>query len=177
VARERFAKATTTDGKLDARCSEVLYDFGSIAPDFASSLEACMPLVQQLFLELGDSWTTELQVTAHGDGDYFALHNDSGSPVTAGRTVSFVYYFNQEPACFTGGDLVIYDSPLERPDQVSPSKHTVPPAGNTLVFFRSSAWHEVMPVTCPSNDFRQRRFTINGWLSAGSPSTSQEENE
>jgi SM-20-related protein len=171
ATRERFKPASVTDGNAEARRSEVLYDVGSVCDDFELTLAACMPVVQRIFPELGASWSTELQITAHGDGDYFTCHNDSGSPVTNARTISFVYYFNLQPARFSGGDLVLYDSPVDRLDLVSPSRHLVPPVSNTMVFFRSTAWHEVAPVACPSQAFVDRRFTINGWLSASPPST------
>lgn len=171
AAREQFKPASVTDGNAEARRSEVLYDIGSVCGDFELTLQACMPLVQHVFPELGSRWSTELQITAHGDGDYFTCHNDSGSPVTNARTISFVYYFSREPACFSGGDLVLHDSPVDRPDLVSPSRHVVPPVCNTIVFFRSATWHEVARVACPSRSFLDRRFTINGWLSASPPST------
>lgn len=166
ACRDRFEKAKVIQGDPSVRQAEVLYDITPVTNDFELSLEACMPLVQRLFPELGASWTTELQLTAHADGGFFGLHTDSGSPETARRTVSFVYYFTQEPAQFGGGELVLYDSPLGRPGHISPSRQVVLPQSNSIVFFRSSTWHEVCKVTCRSEAFEHRRLTINGWLSA-----------
>lgn len=175
AARDRFERATVIQGDPSVRQAEVLYDITPVTSDFELSLEACMPLVQRLFPELGETWTTELQLTAHGDGGYFGLHTDSGSPETAGRTLSFVYYFTQEPVQFSGGELVLYDSPLGRPGCISPSRQVVLPQCNSMVFFRSSTWHEVCPVASPSEAFEHRRLTINGWLSASSPNQSGKE--
>ena len=166
ACRDRFEKATVIQGDPSVRQAEVLYNVTPVTDDFELSLEACMPVVQRLFPELGESWTTELQLTAHADGGFFGLHTDSGSPETARRTVSFVYYFTQEPAQFSGGELVLYDSPLGRPGYISPSRQVVPPQTNSIVFFRSSTWHEVCKVVCPSDAFEHRRLTINGWLTA-----------
>ncbi len=43
----------------------------------------------------------------------------------------------------------------------------IEPMDNSVVFFRSRyALHEVMKVHCPSDDFGDGRFTINGWVHA-----------
>jgi Rps23 Pro-64 3,4-dihydroxylase Tpa1-like proline 4-hydroxylase len=35
---------------------------------------------------------------------------------------------------------------------------------NQIVFFPSETLHEVLPVECPSGEFADSRFTVNGWL-------------
>lgn len=44
----------------------------------------------------------EGQITAHNDGDYFKSHNDNGSPDTATRMISYIYYFFGKPQRFSG---------------------------------------------------------------------------
>jgi len=107
----------------------------------------------------------ESQMTAHNHGNYYKIHNDSGSPDTVTRTLTYVYYYYREPKAFTGGELVIYDSKIENGFSVAAKSHKViQPKNNTIVFFPSHCMHEVLPVSCPSEYFADSRFTINGWV-------------
>ncbi len=107
----------------------------------------------------------ESQITAHNHGNYYKIHNDSGSPDSATRVLTYVYYYYREPKAFTGGELVIYDSKVENGYYVAASSYnTVQPTNNTIVFFPSKCMHEVLPVSCPSEYFANSRFTVNGWL-------------
>jgi Rps23 Pro-64 3,4-dihydroxylase Tpa1-like proline 4-hydroxylase len=107
----------------------------------------------------------EAQLTAHNNGNYYKVHNDNGSPDSATRELSYVYYFNREPKAFFGGELVIYDSKIENNFYVAAdSFKTVQPLNNSIVFFLSRYMHEVLPVSCPSQAFADSRFTINGWV-------------
>jgi hypothetical protein len=41
----------------------------------------------------------------------------------------------------------------------------IEPIDNSIIFFRSrSAAHEITKVRCPSDDFGDGRFTLNGWV-------------
>lgn len=107
----------------------------------------------------------ESQLTAHNDGNYYKIHNDSGSPDTLTRELTYVYYFHREPKPFSGGELLIYDSKIENNFYVAAdSYYTVQPRNNSIVFFLSRYMHEVLTVNCPSRMFRDSRFTINGWV-------------
>jgi Rps23 Pro-64 3,4-dihydroxylase Tpa1-like proline 4-hydroxylase len=98
----------------------------------------------------------EMQMTSHGDGDYFKAHNDNGSPDCLERAISYVYYFDVErPRIYRGGELRIWCDGKE---------HLVIPMDNSVVFFNSSLMHEVAPVQCASKEFVYQRFTVNGWL-------------
>lgn len=55
----------------------------------------------------------ERQLTCHGYGDFFGLHNDSGGIGVESRAMTYVYYFNAEPTGFEGGALRLY-STVER---------------------------------------------------------------
>lgn len=93
----------------------------------------------------------EGQITAHNDGDYFKSHNDNGSPDTATRMISYIYYFFGKPQRFSGGALRMH------------GRH-MPPVNNRLLLFSSHIPHEVLPVQCPSKQFADSRFTLNGWI-------------
>ena len=107
----------------------------------------------------------ESQMTAHNHGNYYKIHNDNGSPDSATRVLTYVYYYNREPKPFTGGELVIYDSKIENGYSVAAtSRKVILPTNNTIIFFPSHCMHEVLPVNCPSEYFADSRFTINGWI-------------
>jgi SM-20-related protein len=108
----------------------------------------------------------ECQVTAHLDGGFFQIHNDSGSEDTRSRVVTFVYYFESRPNSFLGGELRIYEPELHGKD--GRTRYTiVPPTDNSLVFFPSGVMHEVLPTYVQSKIFSDSRFTINGWIRRG----------
>ncbi len=96
----------------------------------------------------------EVHLTAHNDGDYFKKHSDSGSRETNNRVITFVYYFNCVPKKFKHGELVL----LEK------KKTVIDPRNNKIIFFHSSAEHEVKRIICPSRKFAHSRFTLNGWI-------------
>jgi Rps23 Pro-64 3,4-dihydroxylase Tpa1-like proline 4-hydroxylase len=111
--------------------------------------------------------SVEVQLTAHNDGNYYRIHNDNGSgnSVTAGRVLTFVYYFCRLPRRFRGGGLRLYES-VARNGYWTPGRTTceIAPENNRIVFFPSRFHHEVLPVVCPSHRFEDGRFTINGWI-------------
>lgn len=170
--RDAYVPSTTTTGGKrvisDYRRSSVVYDLGDARAEFESMILACVPMLRQIFaVPEGDPSEVEIQLTISDDGDYFKVHTDTNtcpdSP-EAGRLVTFVYYFSRDQAAFTGGDLILYDSPISAPSLVAPTRHVIPPTRNSVVFFRSTAWHEVTPVVNPSGQFCDGRFTVNGWL-------------
>ncbi len=106
----------------------------------------------------------EMQITAHNDGHYFKRHYDSG-PTVSSRIVTFVYYFYNEPRAFDGGLLRLFNGTLEN-EIYSCGEVAVDlnPMNNTMVFFPSACFHEVLPVKCLSGKFRDSRFTVNGCI-------------
>jgi SM-20-related protein len=99
--------------------------------------------------------TFEMQLTSHNNGEYFKHHKDNGTPETASRQITFVYYFHAIPKQFSGGQLIIYDKE---------SCYEIEPENDSMVLFYSGRKHEVTPVICPSNSFEDGRFTLNGWI-------------
>jgi Rps23 Pro-64 3,4-dihydroxylase Tpa1-like proline 4-hydroxylase len=98
----------------------------------------------------------EIQMTAHGDGEFFRQHTDSGSPATADRALTFVYYFHAEPRQHTGGEVVFFG-----PDG---TEQVLEPGNDMLILFDPHTPHEVRPVLCQSGQFADSRFTLNGWF-------------
>jgi Rps23 Pro-64 3,4-dihydroxylase Tpa1-like proline 4-hydroxylase len=106
----------------------------------------------------------ELQVTHHGDGAFFKAHNDNGNEINRYRTVSFVYYFHVEPKRFGGGSLLLFDADLEAERYSSGSFTRIEPTNNSIVFFPSSAPHEVERVAVETGEPTDGRFSLNGWI-------------
>ena len=110
----------------------------------------------------------EVDVTAHLTGGFFEPHSDdstdSADPLLGTREISYAYYFHQEPRRFDGGDLLLYDTCPESGGFRRTVCSRIEPVGNTIVFFPSGCYHEILPVACHSNAFQDGRFTVNGWI-------------
>jgi hypothetical protein len=171
AAEGRFQPSATVGGSGRSRSSLVLREEPPIVALMSPCLRRVLPeIVRRLGLERqaegNDPPAMECQVTAHNDGDFYGLHNDSGAPMLRHRTLSYVYYFRSRPRPFRGGELRIYDIAVEGGFYVAGDRHwLVEPQDNSIVFFPSHAMHEVLPVSCASKLFADSRFTVNGWVS------------
>ena len=161
-----FVSTSTSTGDLDYRRSMILYSFPEFSQLITKRIHAILPDVfRKLKLSPFPVSEIETQLTSHNDGNYYKIHNDNGSPETANREFTYVYYFYREPKSFSGGELKIYDSKIENNFYVNADSYqTVEPRNNSIVFFLSRYLHEVLPVSCPSKAFADSRFTINGWI-------------
>jgi Rps23 Pro-64 3,4-dihydroxylase Tpa1-like proline 4-hydroxylase len=166
AAQERFIPSDVSDGKADYRQSLVMLAPESVAAMMSAKIRAVMPnVMSQLRMPPFPVGRIETQVTASNDGAFFRVHTDAGHNETIKRQLTYVYYFNRRPKGFTGGELRIYDdrirnNKLARAD----SFQVVEPRHNSIVFFQAAIMHEVVPVAVPSKDFRDSRFTVNGWI-------------
>lgn len=162
-----FRASTVEGGKENYRHSQVVFNFGDLGVDFEAQVRALLPEVSQYFgLALPQDFTFEMQMTTHGDGGHFKVHNDNGSPGTASRFLTYVYYFHRLPAGFSVGSLRLYDeSRTDEHDWTAlPTFREIEPSNNTLLFFPSRHFHEVLPTSSRTNSFEDGRFTINGWI-------------
>jgi Rps23 Pro-64 3,4-dihydroxylase Tpa1-like proline 4-hydroxylase len=167
LAKEsQFVTTSTSTNAEDYRRSMVLHSFPEFSALMVNRIKAILPdVLRKLNLPSFAIGEIEAQLTMHNDNNFYKLHNDSGSPDTASRFFTYVYYFNREPKAFSGGELLIYDSKIENNFYVAAeSFRTVEPRNNSIVFFLSRYMHEVLRVSCPSKAFADSRFTINGWV-------------
>lgn len=164
--QSNFVSTSTSTGQADHRRSIVLHAFPKFAQLITQRIQAVLPQVLvELELPSFPISQIETQLTAHNDGHYYKPHNDNGSPDTASRQLTYVYYFHKQPKPFSGGELLIYDSQIEDGFFVQAETfRTVEPRNNSIVFFPSRYVHEVLPIRCPSKAFADSRFTINGWI-------------
>ncbi|MCX7596558.1 MAG: 2OG-Fe(II) oxygenase [Fischerella sp.] len=161
-----FVPTNTSTNDINYRRSMVLYSFPEFSEMMIKRIRAMIPdVICKLGLKSFSISQIEAQLTAHNDGNYYKIHNDNGSPDTANRELTFVYYFYREPKAFSGGELLLYDSKVENNLYVNAESFTkIEPRNNSIVFFLSRCMHEVLPVSCPSKSFGDCRFTINGWI-------------
>jgi Rps23 Pro-64 3,4-dihydroxylase Tpa1-like proline 4-hydroxylase len=162
----KFEPTSNSANDPNYRRSSFLPFFPEFSELIVNRIREMMPyIITYLGLPSFTVGAIESQLTAHNDGNYYKIHNDNGSPDSATRELTYVYYFNREPKSFTGGELLIYDSKIENNFYVGASSyHTVQPLHNSIVFFLSRYMHEVLTVNCPSKRFADSRFTINGWV-------------
>jgi SM-20-related protein len=137
-----FVSTSTSTGDVSHRRSVVLYDFPEFAQLITDRVRTMMPnVLAHLEIAPFEVGQIEAQLTAHNDGNYYKIHNDNGSPDTASRELTYVYFFTQ-----------------------AETFKTVEPRNNSIVFFLSRYMHEVLPISCPSKRFSNSRFTVNGWV-------------
>ncbi|MGB3513957.1 MAG: 2OG-Fe(II) oxygenase [Microcoleaceae cyanobacterium] len=161
-----FEKSVTSLNDPDFRRSMVLHLAPISKATISQRIKLVLPQVlSKLEKQLFPIRQIEAQITAHNHGHYYHAHNDNGMPEVARREITYVYYFYRQPKQFSGGELVLYDEKMENDEYVkADSFKIVEPTNNSLIFFPSHYWHEVLPVNCPSEAFADSRFTINGWV-------------
>lgn len=163
-----FVSTSTVGDVSNYRQSSVLW--GKCLPELHSMMRkrilSHLPSVlEQLKLSSFLVSKVEMQMTAHHDGCFYKVHTDASSESTQARQLTYVYYFYREPKAFTGGELKLYETELRGQSSNSCATHkTIEPRNNSIVFFNSRCRHEVLPVSCPSQDFADGRFTLNGWV-------------
>jgi SM-20-related protein len=154
-------------GKIvhDNRRSLVLFKVGIHKEVITNRINCALPsILEQLGYQPFPISRIEAQITASNDGDFYKIHNDNILAYHT-REISYVYYYYREPKAFTGGELCIYDSYLENGCAVEKNaSKVILPLKNRIVFFPSLLAHEILPIYCPSKEFVDSRFTLNGWL-------------
>ena len=165
-AKDSFAPSQVSDAKEDYRHSLVLGAPETLKRLIVGKIRAVMPEVMpQLRMGRFPIGEIECQITASVDGSYFKPHTDAGVNETEKRQFTYVYYFNREPKGFAGGELRIYDDTIRSGKlAATDSYQVVEPRHNSIVFFQAAVMHEVAPVSMASGDFRDSRFTVNGWI-------------
>jgi Rps23 Pro-64 3,4-dihydroxylase Tpa1-like proline 4-hydroxylase len=105
-----------------------------------------------------------MQVTCHGDGGFFKPHADDGEEHQRHRKISYVYYFHRAPKRFTGGSLRLFDATMGAQRVAQHAFTRIEPTDNSIVFFPSTAPHEVERVCVESGAMADGRFSLNGWI-------------
>lgn len=131
------------------------------------ALANCLPLARSVLGVNAPGVKVATQITAYGDGAGFAAHTDAGElgfdPV---HQLTGLYYFHRRPKPFTGGRLRIYDvAARDGRAWRADTYREITPDFDTLLLFPGTAYHEVLPTSCPSKAFEDHRFAVNAWIS------------
>ena len=165
-AEPRFKPSPLSSYRADHRQSLMIAAPYKVSELMLGKIRAIMPeVMEQLRIGAFTVGKIDCQITANVDGSYFKAHTDAGHDEQIKRVLTYVYYFNRDPKGFTGGELRIYDDVLRNGKFVATeSFQIVEPRNNSIVFFNAAVMHEIMPVVVPSKQFRDARFTVNGWV-------------
>ena len=87
------------------------------------------------------------KVSAYQNGDFYDWHIDS----TKQGLLTVLYMMNKEPKKFTGGDILLKWDAIEK---------SIPFENNTVLIFPRDTPHKVKKIKLESNDFYDKRFTI-----------------
>jgi Rps23 Pro-64 3,4-dihydroxylase Tpa1-like proline 4-hydroxylase len=106
----------------------------------------------------------ETQVSRYGDeGQKYNYHIDAFS--SNDRQLTLVYYFNEEPKKYKGGEISLTNSPLFKGKKMDKNakEYTVTPENNIALVFGARLPHFVHPTKSPKT-FGKGRFSVNCWI-------------
>jgi Rps23 Pro-64 3,4-dihydroxylase Tpa1-like proline 4-hydroxylase len=163
----KFQPTLIADGKQDPsqRLSLRVRDFGPLKVIFHQRLLDLVPtLIADLRVTPFEPYKLSLELVANNDGAFFTRHVDTylgEVRKVSDRALSAVYYFHGEPKAFSGGVFRLYGFAMKKDAN---NFVDFQPDQNTLLAFPSWAWHEVLPISCPSRRFSDSRFNVNCWV-------------
>lgn len=168
IAREsELEPSRVTTNVAGYRRSRLVHKPGELAANLVALVRARLPeLCARLDMRPFPVGEIEAQLTVHNEGDYYHVHSDNGDAGTCSREISYVYYFHRVPKQFAGGELALFDARVGGGGQpvVDGPPIMIEPESDSLVVFPSACLHEVRPVRMLGDDWRDGRFTINGWV-------------
>jgi len=98
--------------------------------------------------------TSDVQGSRYGKCDFYSWHQDQRPDNEEQRLFTIIYYLNEEPCTFKGGQLRI--GPVDDFKQIEP-KH------NSCIIFPSEKNHCVENIHLCDPKFSAGRFSINYW--------------
>ncbi|GAA4644453.1 hypothetical protein GCM10023115_24130 [Pontixanthobacter gangjinensis] len=148
----------------DKRKTLVFHKFEFMRDHFINHIsENIAQMTGDLGLEQFQVDIQEIKITNHVEGGFFRVHTDNRSEfAAAGRAITWLYYFSNVPSNFTGGDLLVFDSDIEKDEYQLQSFTKIAAKPNRLVAFPSWYYHAVVPVRQTSKKFADGRFAIAG---------------
>ena len=114
------------------------------------------------FTEISNTNTHETQVSRYGDDQFYKWHVVAIGGTS--RMLTFVYYFNETPKKFSGGELEISNTPIYHGELVQDGEvKKIEIENNMMIIFDSHKAHRVLPTKSPKT-FKQGRFSVNCWV-------------
>lgn len=166
----KFRKATTNSAKpilnTDKRQTLVTYEFEYKREFFLDFIRSNLAEFQQsLGLPAFEIDRFEIKMTCHVDGGFFKIHSDNHEEIgEAGRALTWLYYFSEDPPQYDGGELYILDSDLQEKTHSSLWFTRVEARPNRFVAFPSWYWHAVGPTHLHGSEFAGGRFAISSHI-------------
>ena len=118
---------------------------------------------RQLGLPAFSTDKSQLRLTCQRGGSFLAAHADNTAPIgEAGRAITWLYYFGEDPPRRSGGDLLVLDTDFATGTHSASWLTRVEPRPNRLVAFPSWYHHAVTPTVMQSDDFAAARFAVAG---------------
>ena len=102
-----------------------------------------------------------IDVNAYLDGGFGRPHRDS--PIFRGygrQKLICAYYFHRRPQVFSGGDLLLYDTDIEKGCFRRFSFSRIEPVANSMVIYPAGYMHGITPVQCGTDEFADGRFSV-----------------
>ena len=156
------------EGRIDPtrRVSRKLLNICELKSELCPKLEDLLPVIfDKIGIKPFIPSQIEVELVAHGDGAFFARHEDTHTGLDqkgrGSRAISAVYYFHALPKAFSGGVLRLHSLAASGQEGTFAD---ISPDRDTLVFFPSFFPHEVLHVKCTSEQFLDSRFAINLWV-------------
>jgi len=156
----------------DFRRSRSRHDFA--APELMAAIGEVLEAVEHTLGVSCRHTEPVYSLNVHNDGDFYRPHQDTSTEFAPRRLLTFVYYLHRTPRPFDGGALRVFDAALPLHTETAGrwqerTWRDWEPEHDSIVFFLPTAWHEVRPVTCPSKQYADSRFAVNGWLCSPDP--------
>ncbi len=130
---------------------------------FISKLKCFASTVSEsLWLKLLGMDRIETYLKTYINDSSFSIN--SASKNNDNRTLTFIYFFHKNPKSFIGGNLIIYDSIISKDRQPTSTFQEITPINNSLVFFPSLSFTEIIQVRVPSLLFEDGSFMIQGHI-------------
>ncbi len=133
--------------------SVILRTFNSILNE--SAFAAAIANKPTIFPMIDVCNTIETILSRYGMCDFYNWHIDCGQNFQRERRViTLIYYFNNTPEKFKGGELLFGGKSIE-------GYKTIQPKHKRLIIFRSDKLHCVNKVDLSTQDFSAGRFSLN----------------
>ncbi len=121
---------------------------------------------ERLRLVSHDLACIDLDMTHYPNGGSGIPHCDSPPPPPPAQSayslqsLICIYYFHRQPKAFAGGDLLVYDTDIEKEVANPTSFSRIEPVANSLVIYPTRYFHGVTRVECGTTDFADGRFAV-----------------
>ncbi|MFD7339218.1 2OG-Fe(II) oxygenase [Streptomyces violascens] len=161
--RDDFCAGMSVDaatGQLAEDCELQVLPLRSQA--LSRTVTGLLPMVRQMVGLETEFSHTRMTLAAYSQGGYLGLYSDAVRVPDPMNSVTAMYYLHCRPRGFDGGQLRLYDTVIrgDRPRRAA-TFQSVEPDHDTIVFFPSTAFHEVKTLACPSGQFSDGRFGVN----------------